>query len=62
MKHLELLAWIAGLLGFGLLIAGVALLSVPAGLIVAGVGLLFWAWLADRAAAAPMPVHDSGGG
>ncbi|WP_061175996.1 hypothetical protein [Caballeronia pedi] len=44
-------AWIAGLLGFGLLVAGVVLISVPAGLIVAGVLLLFWAYLADRAAA-----------
>jgi len=44
-------AWIAGLLGFGLLVAGVVLISVPAGLIVAGVLLLLWAYLADRAAA-----------
>jgi hypothetical protein len=44
-------AWVAGLLGFALLVAGVALVSVPAGLIVAGVLLLFWAFLADRAAA-----------
>lgn len=44
-------AWIAGVLGFGLLVAGVMLISVPAGLIVAGVLLLFWAYLADRAAA-----------
>lgn len=62
MNYLVLLAWLAGLAGFGLLISGVALLSVPAALIVAGVGLLGWAWLADRAAAAPVPVHDSGGG
>lgn len=62
MNYLVLLAWFAGFTGFGLLISGVALLSVPAALIVAGVGLLGWAWLADRAAAAPAPVHDSGGG
>lgn len=62
MNYLVLLAWLAGLTGFGLLISGVALLSVPAALIVAGFGLLGWAWLADRAAAALVPVHDSGGG
>jgi hypothetical protein len=39
-------------LGFGLLVGGVALISVPAGCIVAGVGLLAWSYLADRAAAA----------
>ncbi|KAF1310953.1 hypothetical protein BLX42_11255 [Pseudomonas sp. SG-MS2] len=61
MKSLELLAWIAGLLGFGLLVTGVALLSVPAAFIVAGIGLLAWAYLADQAAAAPAPVHDGGG-
>jgi hypothetical protein len=44
-------AWVAGLIGFALLVAGVALVSVPAGLIVAGVFLLFWAFLADRASA-----------
>lgn len=45
------LAWLAGLLGFGLLVAGVAMLNVPAALIVAGGGLLRWALLADKAAA-----------
>ncbi|MEW9586707.1 hypothetical protein ABQJ48_35465 [Paraburkholderia sp. DGU8] len=39
------------MLGFALLVAGVAMVSVPAGLIVAGVLLLCWAYLADRAAA-----------
>lgn len=62
MIALLIAAWTAGLLGFGLVVAGVALLSVPAAFIVAGIGLLGWAWLADRAAAAPVPVHDSGGG
>ncbi|WDH24099.1 hypothetical protein [Pseudomonas chlororaphis] len=45
------LAWLAGLLGFGLLVAGVAMLNVPAGFIVAGGGLLGWSFLADKAAA-----------
>ncbi|MDT3720340.1 hypothetical protein [Pseudomonas oryzihabitans] len=49
---LTVLAWLAGLLGFGLLVAGVAMINVAAACIVAGVLLLFWAWLADRAAAA----------
>lgn len=51
MNVIGVAAWVAGLLGFALLVAGVALVSVPAGLIVAGVLLLFWAYLADRAAA-----------
>jgi Flp pilus assembly protein TadB len=49
---LVILSWLAGLLGFGLLVAGVAMLHVPAAFIVAGVGLLAWARLADKAAAA----------
>ena len=48
---LVILSWLAGLLGFGLLVAGVAMLHVPAAFIVAGVGLLAWARLADKAAA-----------
>lgn len=51
MNVIEVAAWVVGLIGFALLVAGVALVSVPAGLIVAGVLLLFWAYLADRAAA-----------
>ncbi|MNF77779.1 hypothetical protein D3C76_1561160 [compost metagenome] len=62
MKHLELLAWVAGLLGFGLLIAGVALLNVPAAFITGGVLLMGWSYLADKAAAGPEPKPDAGGG
>lgn len=51
MKILLLLSWLAGLLGFGLLVAGVAQLNVPAAYMVAGSGLLAWSRLADRAAA-----------
>lgn len=47
-------AWLAGLVGFGLLVAGVAQLNVPAAFIVAGIGLMAWSWLADKAAAATM--------
>lgn len=57
MRKLEVLAWLVGLLGFGLLVAGVMLVSVPAGLIVAGLLLMFWSWLADRAAAQPQARH-----
>ncbi|AWY39429.1 hypothetical protein DKY63_05725 [Pseudomonas putida] len=49
---LALLAWLAGLLGFGLLVAGVAMINAPAAYIVAGLGLLAWSFLADRASAA----------
>ncbi|KQZ80658.1 hypothetical protein [Pseudomonas sp. Root562] len=49
---LVILSWMAGLLGFGLLVGGVAMIHVPAACIVAGVGLLVWSRLADRAAAA----------
>lgn len=51
MKIILLLSWLAGLAGFGLLVAGVAQLNVPAAYIVAGGGLLAWSRLADRAAA-----------
>ncbi|MFC2970915.1 hypothetical protein ACFOJE_01625 [Azotobacter bryophylli] len=51
MKTLQLLSWLTGLAGFGLLVAGVAQLNVPAAYIVAGAGLLSWSKLADRAAA-----------
>ncbi|WP_296258471.1 MULTISPECIES: hypothetical protein [unclassified Pseudomonas] len=61
MKFLELLAWFAGLAGFGLLVTGVAMLSVPTAFIVAGVSLLLWSYLADKAAAGPAPAHDGGG-
>jgi hypothetical protein len=46
------MAWLAGLLGFGLLVAGVAMINAPAAYIVAGIGLLAWSFLADRASAA----------
>lgn len=44
-------SWLAGLLGFGLVVAGVAQWSPPAACVVAGGGLLAWARLADQAAA-----------
>tara|TARA_R110001592_G_scaffold65634_3_gene201221 strand:+ start:2371 stop:2559 length:189 start_codon:yes stop_codon:yes gene_type:complete len=58
---LAICAWLAGLLGFGLLVGGVALINVPAAMIVAGLGLLGWARLADQASARLAPPHDAGG-
>jgi len=49
---LAILAWVSGVLGFALLVTGVAMIHVPAAFMVAGVGLVAWARLADRAAAA----------
>lgn len=46
------LSWLLGLLGFVLLVIGVALIHVPTACIVAGVLLIAYAYLVDRAAAA----------
>lgn len=51
MNIIAIAAWLAGLLGFGLLVGGVALIHVPTAFIIAGLGLIGWAWLADKAAA-----------
>jgi len=59
---IELAAWLAGLLGFGLLIGGIALVHVPAALIVAGLLLLAWAYIADKAVAAQRRQAKPGGG
>lgn len=50
--NLRTLSWLLGLIGFTVLIVGVALISVPAACIVAGLALLAYALLLDRAAAA----------
>lgn len=52
---LVILSWLSGLLGFCLLVGGVAMVYVPAACVVAGVGLMAWSRLADRAAAAMKP-------
>jgi cytochrome b subunit of formate dehydrogenase len=52
MKYV-ILAWLAGLTGCGLLITGVAMVSQPAAFIVAGLGLMAWSYLADKASATP---------
>ena len=48
---LVFMAWLAGLLGFALLVTGVALIYPPAAFIVAGICLVAWARLADKASA-----------
>lgn len=58
MKSIAIAAWVAGLLGFALLVTGVVLISLPIGLIVAGVLLLLWALLADMAAARAQRVEQ----
>ncbi|WP_175701172.1 hypothetical protein [Burkholderia ambifaria] len=60
MNSIGIAAWVAGLLGFALLVTGVAMISLPIGLIVAGILLLLWAFLADLAAARAARVAKSG--
>lgn len=48
---LQVLSVLAGLLGFALLVAGVAMIHGPSGMIVAGAGLLLWSAHADKVAA-----------
>lgn len=62
MKSLMYLSIVAGLLGFCLVVAGIALISVPAALIVAGSLLIGYAFLADRAAAAAAARSSETGG
>lgn len=59
MKKLEVLSWFVGMLGFALVVTGVALFSVPLGCIVAGVLLLAYARLVDKAAAAMTPKPET---
>lgn len=55
MKHWDGIAFATGVAGFVLLILGVALIHVPAALIIAGGLLLVWSYLAARAGATPPP-------
>jgi hypothetical protein len=48
---LERVGVAVGLLGFLLLVVGIACIYWPAGLITAGAMLLAWSWLAARSAA-----------
>ena len=52
MKYLQWLSLVCGLMGFALLIAGLALYSMPVALVVAGVLLMAYAWRIDKAVAA----------
>lgn len=49
---LVLLSFVLGLLGFALVVAGVAMVHIPTALIIGGVALVAYAFLLDRAAAA----------
>lgn len=49
--RLDILSWLTGLLGFVLVVVGVWMVYRPAAFMVAGIGLLCWAWLADKASA-----------
>jgi len=57
---LVILSWLSGWLGLGLRVGGVAMMHVPAACVVAGVGLMAWSRLADRAAAALKPKPKGG--
>ncbi|MFZ6813741.1 hypothetical protein ACO0K3_04690 [Undibacterium sp. Rencai35W] len=50
--HLDLIAFLVGLVGFALFVAGIGFIYWPAALIVAGAGLLMWSFMAARAVAA----------
>lgn len=62
MNKIAIAAWVAGLVGFGLLVSGIALVSIPLALIVAGLSMIGWAWLADRAAARIQDKRNPAGG
>lgn len=49
---LGILSWVVGLVGFALVVLGVALVHVPSACIVAGGVMVAYARLMDRAAAA----------
>ncbi len=51
MRIIAFLAWVIGLSGFAVLIAGIAMIHIPTAMIAAGTGMLGWAWLADKAVA-----------
>ncbi len=50
--NLKTMSWLCGLLGFALLVLGLALWSLPLALVVAGLALLAYAALLDMAATA----------
>lgn len=62
MNKIAIAAWAAGLVGFGLLVTGIALIHIPSAFITAGFGLIGWAWLADKAAARVQTIRNPEGG
>lgn len=48
MTKLDLITFGAGVVGLGLLTAGVAMIYQPAGLIVAGTALVAWSYIVAR--------------
>lgn len=62
MNKIAIAAWVSGLAGFGLLVAGIALIHIPTAFISAGLGLIGWAWLADKAAARIHEMRNPKGG
>jgi len=55
---LRYLSFCFGVSGFALLVGGLSMWSIPAALCVAGVALLLYAWLLDKAAAALIAKGD----
>ncbi len=51
MKRLDILAFVVGVVGFALMVAGIAFIYWPAALIGGGAGLLVWSFMAARAVA-----------
>jgi len=62
LNKLAIVALVAGLVGFSLLVTGIALIHIPSAFITAGFGLIGWSWLADKAAARiPIKRNPEGG-
>lgn len=59
---LVLLSLGCGLLGFGLVFAGLLLVYTPAALVFAGLSLVAYAWRVDRAVASMRPPRREGEG
>lgn len=58
-QRLDQLALVAGIAGFVSVVAGVACISGPAALIVAGLGLIGWSYLTARAVSLARRAADS---
>lgn len=62
MNKIAIAALVAGLAGFGLLVTGIAMIHAPSAFIAAGIGLIGWSWLADKAAARIQAKRNPEGG